>query len=62
MPDDEAQIGRRVVDEIKRTIWRLQFVGTETTCSSAFTTGRMDDGTEIEVIVRGVRHGVTDAR
>lgn len=56
MPDEEAQIGQRVVEEIKRTLWRLQFVGADTICSSTITTGHMDDGTEIEVIVRGIKH------
>ncbi len=58
MPDiaTDAQIGATVVEEIKRCLWRLQFVGADTVCQSAITTGRMSDGTEVEVIIRGIKH------
>ena len=42
--------------EIARTIWRLQFVPEDVEVSAAITTGVMFDGTEIEVIVRGIKH------
>lgn len=48
----DNQIGTRLWTEIERTLWRLQFVGPNCECLSTISTGQMDDGIEIQIIVR----------